>query len=183
MVSHPASPATPGPPPSSGEHHVPPGENRLPPDPDVALAESPPATPVLVDRVRPAVLAAIALGGGLGSVARYGLLTAMPTGPRSFPWSTFLINVSGSFVLAMLVVMLVEYWPPSRYARPFLGIGFLGGYTTFSTAVVEADELVLHHAVTTAVLYAGGTLLAGLAAVAFGFVLARALIAALTRAR
>lgn len=162
-------------------------EGILPIDPDVGIGgndveEQSPPTDSRVDhgpprdRVPVSVLAAIAAGGALGSVARYAVLTAMPAGVHSFPWSTFLVNVSGSFVLAVLVVLIVEYWPPSTHIRPFWAIGFLGGYTTFSTAAVEIDELVIHGALSVAALYALGSLLAGSAAVAFGFLLARAVI-------
>jgi len=79
-----------------------------------------------------AEVAVIAAGGGLGSVARYLLSAAFPAG-TGFPWVIFAINVSGCFLLGLVMVCLLEVWPPRRFLRPFLGIGLLGGFTTFST--------------------------------------------------
>jgi hypothetical protein len=73
------------------------------------------------------VLAVIALGGGIGSVARYGLARAWPTPPGGFPWATFVTNVVGCAVLGTLMYLVLEVWPPSRYRRPFLGVGVCGG--------------------------------------------------------
>ena len=77
-------------------------------------------------------LAAIAVGGGIGSVARYLLSAAFPAG-HGFPWAIFAVNVSGCFFLGVLMVYLLEVWPPRRLLRPFLAVGLLGGYTTYST--------------------------------------------------
>lgn len=119
------------------------------------------------------VVAAIALGGGLGSTARYLIATALPVRPGHFPWSTFLINMAGCFALGVLMVFVLEIWPPHRYARPFLGIGVLGGFTTFSTFAVETRGLVAHGAWGLAAAYALGSLAGGLAAVWCGGALAR----------
>ena len=74
------------------------------------------------------------LGGGvLGTAARYGVGRAIHVTPGTFPWATFTVNISGSFVLGVLLTLCIERWPPSRYVRPFVAIGFLGSYTTFST--------------------------------------------------
>ena len=121
-------------------------------------------------RWRPEVLAAIAVGGSLGSPARYAIGRVVPTASGGFPWATFLINVTGSFVLGALVTLIVERWPPTRYVRPFAAIGFLGAYTTFSTYMVETDLLVKDGHLAVAVLYVGGSLVVGLAAVYLGIV-------------
>ncbi|WP_084463620.1 fluoride efflux transporter FluC [Microtetraspora fusca] len=115
------------------------------------------------------VLGAIAVGGGLGSVARFLVTSAVPVGASGFPWGTLVINLSGSFALGALMVFILQVWPPSRYVRPFLGVGFLGGYTTFSTVAVEITRL----AAPTAAVYAAVSLVAGLAAVWCGMTLAR----------
>jgi fluoride exporter len=70
-------------------------------------------------------MAAIAVGGGLGSVVRYLLSAAFPPG-RGFPWAIFAINVSGCFLLGALMVYLLHVWPPRRFLRPFLAVGLLG---------------------------------------------------------
>jgi len=86
-------------------------------------------------------LLAIAAGGVLGALGRYELSVALPSKTTGFPWGTWLANISGAFVLAGLLVVLADRWPHNRYARPFLGTGVLGSYTTFSTFAVESDLL------------------------------------------
>jgi CrcB protein len=124
-------------------------------------------------RPGPRVLAAIALGAMPGAAARYGVTRVVPTHAGEFPWATFLTNVSGSFALGFLLVLLVERFPPSRYARAFAGTGFLGAYTTFSTFSVEADLLVKGGHITTAIAYVAASLLFGLALTVTGITAAR----------
>jgi CrcB protein len=119
------------------------------------------------------ILLAIALGGAIGGVARYSVSLALPTRPSHFPWDTFLINVSGSFVLGLLVILLAERFPPSRYARPFIGTGIIGAYTTFSTFGIETDLLIRDGHVGIAAAYALGTLAGGLTAAWIGVVVGR----------
>ncbi len=121
------------------------------------------------------ILLAIALGGAIGGVARYSVSLALPTRPGHFPWDTFLINVSGSFVLGLLVILLAERFPPSRYARPFIGTGIIGAYTTFSTFGVETDLLIRDGHLGIAAAYALGTLAGGLIAAWVGVVVGREL--------
>ncbi len=128
-----------------------------------------------MSRRRLDILAAIALGGAIGAVARYGLMLALPTRVGRFPWGTFTINVSGSLVLGLLLVLLAERFPPSRYARPFIGTGVIGAYTTFSTYAVETDLLVRNGHPGVAAGYALGSLAAGLIAAWAGVVAGRAL--------
>jgi len=109
-------------------------------------------------------LAAIAVGGGLGSVARYLLSAKFPAG-HGFPWAIFAINISGCFLLALLMVYLLEVWPPRRLLRPFLGIGLLGGYTTFSSYAGGVMTLMTGHAAALADAYALTSIVAALVAV------------------
>jgi fluoride exporter len=132
-------------------------------------------------RVRPAVVAAIALGGALGSPARYALGLALPVRPGAFPWATFWTNLSGSFLLGLLLTLIIERWPPTRFVRPFAAVGFIGSYTTWSTFVVEVDRLAAHGHAATAAVYAAASLIAGLAAVAVGVVVGRLLPAVESR--
>jgi len=141
-------------------------------DPDLAEA----AARRRLEGTRPArlgVLLAIALGGMLGTPARYAVGRVVHVAPGSFPWSTFVVNVSGSLVLGVLLTLIVERWPPSRYLRPFAAIGFLGAYTTFSTYMVEADLLLKDGHAGVALAYVLGSLVVGLAAVYVGIVIGR----------
>lgn len=121
------------------------------------------------------VLAVVAVGGGLGSVARYGLARAWATPAGGFPWATFTTNVLGSLLLGALMVCVVEVWPPSRYRRPFLGVGILGGFTTFSTYMNETRGLIATGHLAIADAYALTSLIAGLAAAWTGVALVRRL--------
>ena len=118
-------------------------------------------------------VAAIAAGGSLGTLARYGVERAIAPSELGFPWSTFTVNVVGSFVLGMVVTLVVERWPPTRFVRPFAAIGFCGGFTTFSTMMVEADQLGRHGRAGTAAVYLVASLVAGVAAAALGMAAAR----------
>lgn len=108
------------------------------------------------------VLAVVAAGGALGSLARWGLGEAAGSAPTAFPWATLTENVSGSLALGVLMVLVVEVRPASRYLRPFAGVGLLGGWTTFSTYALESRTLLASDRVGTAVLYVGGSLVLGL---------------------
>lgn len=80
------------------------------------------------------VLLLIALGGGLGATSRFGtnMLAASLLGTR-FPYGTALVNSVGSFFAGFLMILLMERFALSDYWRLFLMVGFLGGYTTFSS--------------------------------------------------
>lgn len=110
-----------------------------------------------------ALLLVVAAGGALGSLARYGLAVAMPQGRGELPRSTLLVNVLGCLLLGVLVAA----WPHSRWLRPFLGTGVLGGFTTFSTFAIEADRLLVR-APWVAVSYVALSLALGLGAAALG---------------
>jgi CrcB protein len=120
------------------------------------------------------VLTAISAGGVLGALARYGLSIAWAHDPAGFPWATWTINVSGSFLIGVLMVLVTRRWPSQRLIRPFFGVGILGGYTTFSTSVVDVQQAVAHGAPGLALLYLGGTLVGALIAVWAGTVLTEA---------
>lgn len=92
-----------------------------------------------------ATLIAIGLGGAAGALARYGVdqVTIRRIGavPAAFPWGTLLINVSGSFMLGVLFVLLVEPANGPPWLRAALTSGFLGAFTTFSTFSVQTVQL------------------------------------------
>ena len=76
--------------------------------------------------------------------------------------------MAGSFLLGLIVTLVVERWPPTRFVRPFAAIGFCGGFTTFSTLVVEAAQRVQHGRLGLAAGYLVASLVAGLAAAGVG---------------
>jgi fluoride exporter len=93
-------------------------------------------------REQGSVLVVIAVGGALGSLARYGMARWIHVAPGTFPWATFWTNMTGAFVLGLFLTVAVERFPARRYPRPFFAIGFLGAFTTFSTMAVETVTLV-----------------------------------------
>lgn len=153
----------------------------IPIDPD--LAPSDPSEPAVGrsgrlprrgrGRARPDVLVVIAVGGMLGATARFKLGEALPTEPGRVPWATFWTNLSGSFVLGFLLVLLLERFPPTRYVRPFLATGILGAFTTMSTYSVETALLVKDGHAPTGLLYGLGSLVAGIALAYTGILAAR----------
>jgi len=118
-------------------------------------------------------LVAIALGGALGTLARYGVARAVVTPGAGFPWATFTVNIAGSFLLGVVVTLVTERWHPTRYVRPFVAIGFCGGFTTFSTLAVESVRRFEHGAAGTAGIYLAASLVAGAVAAAVGVVAVR----------
>jgi fluoride exporter len=92
---------------------------------------------------RAPVLAAISAGGVLGSLARYGAGLLGPPSPPGWPWTTLLVNASGCLLIGVLMAVLLDLTAPHRLLRPFLGIGVLGGYTTFSTYAVDVQRLLM----------------------------------------
>ena len=127
------------------------------------------------------LLLVIAAGGALGSLARYALSAAFPHRADEVAWGTVVANLTGALALGVLVVLVAEVWPDRRYLRPFLGVGVLGGYTTFSTYALDTRGLLASGAVPTAFLYLFGTLLLGLLAVWVGLVATRAALHAVRR--
>jgi CrcB protein len=120
-----------------------------------------------------ALLAVIGAGGVIGAEARYGVSRWLPHGDAAFPWATLLVNVIGCLLLGVLMVAVVEIWSPHRFARPFLGVGVLGGFTTFSTFGLDAVQLSRHHRPGAAILYVVVSVVACLLAVTVGTVLLR----------
>jgi CrcB protein len=82
-------------------------------------------------------LAAIFVGGFIGAIARAELIEALPADASEWPWATFIANVVGAFLLGYFATRLQERLPLSAYRRPFLGTGFCGALTTFSTMQLE----------------------------------------------
>ena len=119
---------------------------------------------------------AIFVGGAVGTVARYELDARHPIAPGHFPWVTLLINLSGSFAIGLLVPLTEFVTPRAPLARALLIVGFLGGWTTYSTLAVEATLLAKDGAIADFVSYLGATVVGGLALVIVGTALGRRLV-------
>lgn len=115
----------------------------------------------------------VALGGAIGAAARYLVSDWMASwlGP-GFPWGTFFANISGSFLIG-IVLVLVEGGSLPAGARLFLAVGILGGYTTFSSFSYESLNLLTNSGVLLTLLNTLGQLVLGLVFVYFGVVVGR----------
>lgn len=111
------------------------------------------------------VVAAVAVGGVIGSLLRYGAGQVWPWDGGGFPWTTFGINVVGCAVIGAFLVLVTEVLTVHRLVRPFFGTGVLGGFTTFSTYAVDIQKLVAADCPGLALAYLAGTLCAALGAV------------------
>jgi CrcB protein len=118
------------------------------------------------------VLAAVCLGGALGTLARTELGRALPVDGDGWPWATFAVNAAGAFVLGAAVPHLRERLPVSTVRRYLVGTGFCGGLTTFSTLQIELLRLARHGHAALAAGYLGASLAAG-----FGLLFAATLLA------
>jgi CrcB protein len=120
------------------------------------------------------VLLVVALGGMAGSSARYLLEETWPAAGGTLPVSTLAVNVSGCLLIGVLMVHVAEVGGAHPLLRPFLGVGVLGGYTTFSTYAVEVRSLLDDGRTGLAVAYFLGTAVSALLAVGVGVYAARA---------
>jgi len=114
----------------------------------------------------------VALGGALGSVARYAISgVAVRWLGASFPYGTLFVNVTGSFTIGLLAALVAADGRPSLSAdaRAFLLVGVLGGFTTFSSFSLETLNLARSGALVPAMLNVAGSVVLCLAAVSFGF--------------
>jgi fluoride exporter len=119
---------------------------------------------------------AIAVAGAFGALARYGLGVAVTRRVKGdFPWGTFVVNVSGAFVLGLVFSLTAERWNAPDWLRSALVVGFLGAYTTFSTLTFETYRLTADKALGLAAANILGSCAAGLVAVYLGVVLGRAI--------
>src|ERR1700754_51271 len=109
-------------------------------------------------------LAAVFVGGALGTVARAALETFAAPDPGRWPWPTFTVNIVGAFLLGYFVTELLERLQVSSYRRPLLGTGLCGGLTTFSTMQYETIKMIEHHHYGLAAGYTVASIAAGLLA-------------------
>lgn len=118
-------------------------------------------------------LAAVFVGGAIGTVARAALAVFAVPHPEQWPWPTFVVNIVGAFMLGYFTTRLLERLPVSSYQRPLLGTGVCGGLTTFSTMQVETVRMLQHGAYGLAAGYTAVSIIGGLAAVYLATVLVR----------
>jgi CrcB protein len=114
-------------------------------------------------------VALVGFAGAAGALVRYGLGVAV--GVRSFPWATLGINLTGSFLLGLVLTAGTERGWPETTTVP-IAVGFLGAYTTFS---FESYTLLRTDRVATATIYVAVSVVGGILAAALGYVTARAL--------
>lgn len=119
----------------------------------------------------------VGLGGFLGANARYALgrLVVDRLG-GGYPWATFLVNLTGSFLIGVLLTILIDRAVTEPFWRAFLIVGFLGGYTTFSSYTFEALDLAIAGRWIAAGTYVVGSTVLGLAACGAGIALARIVV-------
>ncbi|HWD56458.1 MAG TPA: CrcB family protein [Acidimicrobiales bacterium] len=123
-------------------------------------------------------LAAVFIGGALGTVARYLLEAHHPTAPGTFPWVTVLVNLTGSLAIGLLIPLTERAATRTPLLRPVAVVGFLGGWTTYSTLAVEATLLAKHGDVALSLAYLVATVAGGLALVVLGHAAGRRFTAA-----
>ncbi|MEV6397074.1 fluoride efflux transporter CrcB [Streptomyces sp. NPDC051907] len=134
-------------------------------DPDVDL-HAPDQRAETAGAHRWPLLAAVSAGGVVGALARYGATVLWPTPQGAFPWAVFCVNVLGCALIGVLMPLVGEGGRPAHpLARPFFGVGVLGGFTTFSTYALDVSDLLEHGEAGRALAYAGGTAVAALVAV------------------
>lgn len=116
----------------------------------------------------------VALGGALGALSRYGLgVWISPKWIHDFPLPTFLINISGAFLLGFLNTLFLDKFTVSPEIRLAIGVGFLGAFTTFSTFGYETMMLIKDGNILTAGIYTTASIIIGFLGVYLGMVLAQ----------
>lgn len=155
-----------------GDHHR--EQRPLPHDPDLEADEGPLGRPIPV-HLTPAFIALVAVGGTLGTLARFGAERLLGTAD-GLPVGTLAVNLVGAFALGALVEALAVRGSDAgrrRAARLLVGTGFLGGFTTYSALAVESDGLLRDGRVGLALAYALTTVVAGLVMSLAGVLFAR----------
>jgi CrcB protein len=121
---------------------------------------------------------AIAAGGAVGSVARYGTMVWLGRWlGTGFPYGTLAVNVIGGFVMGALIEAMALAWSPSETLRVFLTVGILGGFTTFSTFSLDAWYLIQRGDVALAALYIVASVILSIGGLVAGLYLTRVVVA------
>lgn len=121
----------------------------------------------------PATVALVAVGGAFGALARFLMWVLIPSSSVptlvSFPWSTLLVNMLGCILLGFLNGYLDAFPTAPRWWRPLLGVGFAGGFTTFSGVILEGASMIGGNEPVMALAYAIFTVLGAMMAIVLGF--------------
>lgn len=141
---------------------------RLPVDPDLDGSAR------RLSRVRATAL--IAAGGLVGALGRAAIATAVPVAHRGWPTATLTVNLVGSLFLGVLLTALHERYAAASWARPLLGTGFCGGFTTFSTFAVDFTARAGDGRVALAVGYVAVSVVGALFAALVGVWMARSVL-------
>ncbi len=120
---------------------------------------------------------AIASGGALGAVMRYGVnVSARTLFGLDFPWATLIVNVTGSFAMGLLIALFAHFWNPSETLRVFLVTGLLGAFTTFSTFSLDVATLWERSNYIASIAYMGSSVILSIGALFAGLALVRGFI-------
>lgn len=138
----------------------------MPPD-EVGAGRPRSATPPLHD------VALVAVGGSIGTLARVALSEMFPADPGVVPWATFVENVAGAFVLALVLTLVTERVVTRREVRLAVCTGALGAFTTYSALAGQTVELLTGGRMLLGGGYALGSVVAGVAAAVMGVRLGR----------
>lgn len=119
-------------------------------------------------------IAAIAAGGAIGALARYGVHnTSLIVFGDGFPWGTMIANIVGSFLMGVLIAWFAHLWQPSHAIKLFLITGCLGAFTTFSSFSLDFVTLVERSAFLNAFIYLSGSVMMSIGALLAGLSLIR----------
>lgn len=116
-------------------------------------------------------------GGAIGAALRYSFSRAIPSVEGSWPWPTFAVNILGSLLMGILACWVLKKGASGEPLRLLLGVGFLGGFTTFSAYSLELAQLIERDQVVMAGIYAVSSIGLALVALFAGLALGRAVIA------
>lgn len=125
--------------------------------------------------MQPMILLAIALGGAAGSLARYAVAGTIQQASMQFPWGIFVVNVTGGFVMGIIVELSALKLSIGPELRAFLTVGVLGGYTTFSTFSLDSVLLIERGAYASAAAYIIGSAVLSILALFAGLWIVRAI--------
>lgn len=127
--------------------------------------------------MEPKLLVAVAVGGAVGSLARYLSMTALGHWlGNGFPWGTLAVNVVGSLIMGLLVEASALAWSPGPEVRALLTVGVLGGFTTFSTFSLDVAYLAERHQSGLAAVYVVASVALSLTAIFVGMAMVRQVV-------